>query len=455
VTGLLAHVEESIHAQKLLSRGQSVMVAVSGGLDSMVLLRLLHDLAASNRWKPTVVHFNHQLRGRSSASDEVFVRQAAAKLGLPFVAGWGAAKSRAQETGQSVEMAAREMRHAFLAQLARARKCRVVALAHHADDQVELFFLRLFRGAGGEGLAGMKWCALSPAGSRLQLIRPLLDVRRADLASFARENRIRFREDASNASLDFRRNRIRHELLPLLESRYQSGLAKTVLRLMEIVGAEAGFVTENAKQWLSTRGQTAFNSLPLAVQRRCVQLQLQRLKVAVDYEMIESLCTCPEQPVSINAAVSVYRDLAGMVHSRRQQSLAFRPEEEHVRLDTGAGEAVFHSVRCEWRVVASRSSTRRSSLKRCEFFDADKVGTSVTLRHWRAGDRFQPIGMAAPVKLQDWFTNRRIPAAQRRGLVLAATAAGEIFWIEGQRISERFKLTADTRRRLVWRWKRA
>jgi tRNA(Ile)-lysidine synthase len=144
-----------------------------------------------------------------------------------------------------------------------------------------------------------------------------------------------------------------------------------------------------------------------------------------------------------------------MVHSRRQQSLAFRPEEEHVRLDTGAGEAVFNSVRCEWRVVASRSSTRRSSLKRCEFFDADKVGTSVTLRHWRAGDRFQPIGMAAPVKLQDWFTNRRIPAAQRRGLVLAATAAGEIFWIEGQRISERFKLTADTRRRLVWRWKRA
>ena len=169
---------------------------------------------------------------------------------LPFVAGRANVKEFAQRSKLSVEMAARKLRHDFFARVARERKIRVVALAHHADDQVELFFLRVLRGAGGEGLAGMKWRAPSPVDSNSQLVRPLLDATKAELREFVRERKIHFRDDATNATLDAPRNRVRNELLPLLLRHYQPALAKTVLRLMEIVGAESDFVGETARQWL-------------------------------------------------------------------------------------------------------------------------------------------------------------------------------------------------------------
>jgi tRNA(Ile)-lysidine synthase len=447
--------EKSIAIRKLLSRGQSVVVAVSGGLDSMVLLHLLSRFAGVNTWKLAVAHFNHQLRGRSSDADERFVRRTAESLGLTFVSGRGSVKSRARQTGQSVEMAARDLRHAFLARTARRLKSRLVALAHHADDQVELFFLRLLRGAGGEGLAGMKWRSPSPADPRVQLVRPLLDARRADLASFARENNIGFREDASNASLDLLRNRIRRELLPALESNYQPGLAKTVLRTMEITGAEAEYVTESALRWLRARRRTRFSRLPLPVQRRCLQLQMQWRPAVADYPTIEWLRENPNLPISLSSGVSVYRDDRGWIRTLAKRSAAFKTEERRVRLNGGAGETAFAGLRCRWRLVASRASNRRPDTRQCEFFDAGRVGSRIILRHWRPGDRFQPIGMSGAVKLQDWFTNLKIPMAHRRELVLATTARGEIFWVEGLRISERFKLTRSTRRRLIWLWERA
>jgi tRNA(Ile)-lysidine synthase len=453
VTDLLAHVEQSIRSRKLLPRGQSILVAVSGGLDSMVLLRLLYELSAAAGWKLTVAHFNHQLRGRSSDADERRVRETAASLGLAVVVGRGNVKAFARKSGASIEMAARELRHEFFARTARRLKIRTVALAHHADDQVELFFLRLLRGAGGEGLAGMKWLAPSPVVPAIQLVRPLLDVSKSELEEFSREHKIRFRQDASNATLDILRNRIRHELLPLLRACYQPGLPKTVLRLMEIVGAEAGFVADAARAWLARKRRPAFSRLAVSVQRRCLQLQLRRLNVPADFQTIQLLREVPNHPVSIGPAVSIFRDEAGVVHARAHPLVAFNANQLGIALGAGAGEAVFDGVRFRWRVDSSKRRGR-SRAPRCECFDADETGPNILLRHWRPGDRFQPIGMAAPVKLQDWFTNRKVPRTERHRLVVAATAGGEIFWAEGQRIAERFKLTPRTKRCLIWRWRR-
>ena len=250
MTDLFQRTEQNIQNRRLLKRGQAVLVGVSGGLDSMTLLHALHELSSRHRWHLTVAHFNHRLRGRSSNADEELVRQTAAAMRLPFVAGRANVKEFAQKSKLSVEMAARKLRHDFFARAAKERKVRVIALAHHADDQVELFFLRVLRGAGGEGLAGMKWRAPSPVDAKIMLVRPLLDATKAELRRFACENKIPFREDATNTSLDLPRNRVRNELLPLLQRRYQPALAKTVLRLMEIVGAESDLAGEAARQWL-------------------------------------------------------------------------------------------------------------------------------------------------------------------------------------------------------------
>jgi len=472
---LLAHVEKSIRSRKLLVRGQPVLVAVSGGLDSMVLLRLLHGLSAAHGWKLTVAHFNHQLRGRSSDADERFVGKAARMLRLPFIAGRGDVQAFAEKHALSVEMAARALRHEFFARTARQLKICTVAVAHHADDQVELFFIRMLRGAGGEGLAGMKWIGPSPnirsvGGGRreqatranrlktelqTQIVRPLLDVTRLDLEQYARVHNVRFRQDASNASLAIQRNRIRHELLPLLAARYQPALKKMVLRLMDIIGAEAELAADTARRWLDGKRRPAFHLLPAAVQRRCLQLQLLRLNVPADFEIIESLRASPGRPVNINPNASVFRDVAGRVQVRTPRPVAFNPNQLALDLKGRAGEIVFDGVHCHWRIAVSKPPCRLPSHPTgCESFDADQVGPEIHLRHWRPGDRFQPLGLASPVKLQDWFTNRKVPRARRHELLVAATAAGEIFWIEGQRIAAQGRLTARTQRRLIWHWRR-
>lgn len=449
---LREQIKQSIRARNLFRRGERILVAVSGGVDSMVFLAVLEELAGAQGWKLFVAHFNHQLRGRASDADECLVKQAAARLGLPFQAGRGDVKAFAKEQGVSIEMAARQLRHEFLAQTARRLRCSVVALAHHADDQVELFFLRLLRGSGGEGLAGMKWSSPSPVSKSVRLVRPMLEVGKAELLEFARGNKIRFHEDATNASRDLLRNRVRHELLPLLRAEFQPALNQTVLRLMELVGGEAEVVDALAKDWLARlpRGG-AWNKLALGAQRQVIQLQLQRLKLAVDFDLVERLRLQPGKLVSAAANQFVVRNTDGRVRLVAAENWAFHPGERKLNLKAHEGVS-FGSLDLTWNFAAAPGAGRRKTVAQCEFFDAGKVGGRVILRHWRPGDRFQPIGMKTAVKLQDWFTNQKIPAPRRRELVLATTSRGDIFWVEGLRIGERFKITQDTRKSLVWRW---
>ena len=467
----LQRVEGEIQKRRLFLRGQKILVAVSGGVDSMVLLNVLHLLAPKYRWRISVAHFNHRLRGRASDADERLVRKTAAATRLPVVVERAGVKAFAGKSKLSIEMAARRLRHEFLARAARKQKIKTIALAHHADDQVELFFLRLLRGAGGEGLAGMKWRSPSPAGKTISLVRPLLGFSKGELAEFARENKIRFRDDATNFSADFLRNRIRNELLPLLRKNYQPGLDKAVLRLMEIVGAESEFVgavarasrpsvsTKHSSEELEIHGRdarattsAAFNKLPVAIQRRVLQSQLAGIGVAPDFGLVESLRQSADCFVSVGPKMCVARDAGGKVILRAESISQFNQREQAVKLGR-AGEANFGGRHFCWRMQAQKHTGETPvPLKQKELFDADKIGGGIVLRHWRAGDRFQPIGLKSAAKLQDLFVNAKISATRRRELVLGATADGEIFWVEGLRIGERFKLTPQTMRKLVWKW---
>jgi tRNA(Ile)-lysidine synthase len=418
----------------------------------------------------------------------------------------------------SIEMAGRKLRHDFLARSAVERKIPSIALAHHLDDQLELFFLRLLRGSGGEGLAGMKWSSVSPSNSAVTLVRPLLDCSKDALRKFGVERRINFREDASNARLDIQRNRIRHELLPLLQREYQPGLARTLPRIMEIVGAESDFVRAAAEAWLlraksahtkvsedrpekpmrpdlqapySYLALTPFPDLPVALQRRCLQLQLLRLSIVPDYDLIEHLRLQPDMPAEISAdkcgdrddevvetpgigsqsrtpyvgsydqqtfragaGLRLLRDHTGIVRLIPLKNTSFGRGSRQVDLRASQGQLHWHGVSFAWEIQDRTGAKLPEKTPETEIFDADEIGVKVVIRHWRPGDRFQPIGMAQTAKLQDLFVNHKVPREVRRELMIAASARGDIFWVEGLRISERFKLTKSTIRRLHWAWQR-
>ena len=448
---LWAQVGQSIAGRHLWKRRAAVIVAVSGGVDSLVLLHLLHGLSSTHGGRLVVGHFNHQLRGRSSDADERLVRREAARLGLRCLVGRADVRAVAKREGISIEMAARGLRHEFLARSAREAGARVVALAHHAEDQVELFFLRLLRGAGSDGLAGMRWSNPSPVDSQVTLVRPLLEVSKPALEEFARSEGIRWREDASNRSTDVLRNRVRNELLPLLVKNYQPALGKVVLRTMALLGAEAVCVEDLARAW--RKKPQDFAGLPEAVQRRVVLGQLLKLGLAGEFESIEWLRVHPGEVLTM-AGASIWRDAAGMLHRQTERSVSFNEAAMKVSLRDKRGRGRFGGMEFRWEVRAARGK-RPAPGVRGECFDADAVGEEIELRHWRAGDRFEPIGLGQRAKLQDLFTNAKVSAPERRRRVVAARASGDLWWVEGLRIGESCKVTSRTKRWLIWRWKRS
>jgi tRNA(Ile)-lysidine synthase len=421
----------------------------------MALLHLLLRLAPLNHWTIHVAHFNHRLRGGDSVADAALVRAFARRHKLPCHLGEGDVQRHSRELKVSLEMAGRELRHRFLAETAQAQGIAHIALAHQATDQVELFFLRLLRGSGAEGLAGMQWKSPSPADPKIQLIRPLLGIARADLEHFVKQERISFREDMSNRNLVFERNRIRAELLPRLRRICRSDLEAALGRVTELIRAENEFVQQAAKEWLKHPEHESFSNLHLAVQREVIRQQLWALQLQADFGLVERLRTDPDRPMEVRPALSVLRKPAGKLELIAHRPKEFQSALCHADLIGRGGQVEFGEVTVRWSKTANGGSPRPRRTSGLEQFDADRVGTRVVLRHWQPGDRFQPMGFERPVKLQDLFVNAKIPVDRRRRLVLAATEAGEIFWVEGLRIGERFKLDKLTMTRLKWRWQRS
>lgn len=422
----------------------------------MILLHLLHRFSSARDLKLVVAHFNHQLRGRQSDSDERFVQRAATALELKVVAGSGDVKAFQQKNKISLEMAARKMRHDFLARTARQWDIKTIALGHHADDQIELFFLRLLRGSSGTGLAGMEWKTQSSSDPDVSLVRPLLGQTKRELQSFAESKQIPFRKDATNDLLEILRNRIRHELVPLLVRDYQPALLKITLRSMDVLRANADCVTQFSQQWLQKQKRPHFDRLPVAVQRESLHLQLMRLQIETGFDLIERLRCSPEHNISVNANSVIFRDYAGRIHRKEIIPCDFNPNQTVLDLAERHGKAVFETMEVTWR-IGLRKGPGRDIPKRhpgCEHFDADKLGSVIVLRHWQPGDRFRPIGLKSAVKLQDLFTNQKVPRPKRHRIVVGATLQNELFWVEGLRISESFKLDKGTLRSLKWKWRR-
>lgn len=456
MTRLAEQVLAAIRRHHLLEPEERVLVAVSGGCDSVVLLHLLHELSATERWRLEVAHFNHRLRGPEADADAAWVNALAAGLSLPCHAGRGDTRAVAVDRGMSLEMAARDLRHRFLARTAVERGITKVAVGHHGDDQVETFFLRLLRGTSGDGAAGMRWTAPSPADRAIRLVRPLLGCSREALRQAALSAGWTWREDATNAAPDALRNRIRQELIPWLLADYQPALREVIRRFMEVTGAEAQFVAKEAGAWLEGVRPEEFQELPVAVQRQVLLRQLHRLGIAAEFALVDRLLNEAGAKVEVSPQRRVWRAGSGLLCEDTVAECGFQGGRCTVELCEPTGGVEFDGMRLRWEFSASPGGDFRVADRSLgeEWFDADVPGRRVVLRHWQPGDRFQPIGLPLPAKVQDLFVNAGVPRSERRCRVVAETEKGTLFWVEGLRIGEVAKVRTTSRRLLRWVWTR-
>ncbi len=283
--GLLPRLEEHLRDRQFFKERQKILIACSGGPDSVALFHLLQALAAKHSWKLGLVHFNHQLRPGDAKKDERFVKDLARKFKVPFYGGAGSVKREARKTKTSIEECARQMRYDFFLRVARAEKFQVVALAHTQDDQAETVLMRVLQGTGLRGLQGIREKFKR---GLVTLVRPLLVFIKKDLLGYLAKEHIPFRSDKTNASSRFVRNRIRLELIPGLRRDFNPRVVEALSRIPAIVAGESALISELEKRaWKKTfkngRGKkvelrrAVFLKFPPALQFRILEKALKRI----------------------------------------------------------------------------------------------------------------------------------------------------------------------------------
>ena len=302
-----------------LSRTARHLVGVSGGRDSVALLYALLEAGFK---RLIVCHLNHGLRGRAANADARFVEALAEKMGLECESGKVDVAQIAKNAGQSHETVARHVRYAFFAEVARKRRCHSLFLAHHADDQVETFLFNLFRGAGRAGLGGMSPDSQrTVTGVRLRVLRPMLGVWRTEIDAYMKEHALRFREDESNKEMDFTRNRVRHELLPVLERVFGRDVRGAVWRSATILRSEEEWLASLAGEEKSEQlDLAALREMPVARQRRRILTWLRAGGVPnAGFEQVETVRSLLK--IAENSPSKV--NLPGNWHARRRAKRLF------------------------------------------------------------------------------------------------------------------------------------
>jgi tRNA(Ile)-lysidine synthase len=445
-----------------------ILVAVSGGADSVALLHSLHQAAKQHRWRLTVAHLNHGIRGKAAAEDAAFVEAMARQLRIPCVVGRARVPALAKRKGISLEMAAREARYAFLARTARAVKADGVATAHTADDQVETILLKLVRGAGRCGLSGMAAQSLIEG---VPLIRPLLEVSRGEIEAFLRERSLLWREDESNQDTAFLRNRVRHELLPFLEKEFNPGIREAVLRTGELLRAEDAWMDEMARGILKDctltpalspegRGSRYVQSdklygYPLAARRRVIRLWLVQQGVpamGLDFGSIARV-----EALLGRRQGSQTVELAGGWQVQRQYDRVLVKKTPPLR---GEGKPV-GSVQVKvpgvtlMRALGVRIAvTLAPGIVKTRGAEPGAFPAQATLsakvleqgglwaRPGKAGDRMSPFGMKGTRKIQDILVDAKVPRAVRERIPVLVCAE-RVVWLPGYRIDRKWAVDAE------------
>ena len=462
-----ARLHRAVERRGLLAQGDAVLVAVSGGSDSVALLRLLADLPGL-RLRLVVAHVNHALRGASSDADQRFVESLAGRLGLRCVA--LPLDPALLHGGGAGEESLRRARHALLRRAATAAGCTRVALGHTMDDQAETVLMRMFRGAGRRGLSGMAWSGPG------MLVRPLLGMRRSELRSWLAEIGQEWREDETNADERLLRNRVRHSVVPMLEG-IRPSIVSVLARSAGVLAEEDRFLDGLAADLLDGKVRSGglerpggvvveasvLGTMPAPLARRAARLLLARAggdprgasQAAVCRLLETAGRTAPGGEVGFPGGLRASReggDLCVWRADQPHETPGAEPFSFTMRIPGQAAVTPLDGV-IEARVMARSEGSLAMAGDDRACLDADRLGPLVTVRSRLPGDRFHPLGGEGGRRLKEFLIDGKIPRGRRDRIPLVVGPEG-IAWVVGVRIGDPYRLTELTRRVAVLEYRR-
>jgi len=461
---LAARVGRTLDKYRMTEPGQTVLVAVSGGPDSMALLYLLHGLRKDKGLALAVAHFNHLTRGAESDADEEMVAEVAGRLGLPFRAGRYDVPG-AVAPGASLQVVAREKRYEFLREAAATLGAGRVALGHQADDQAETVLQHILRGSGVRGLAGMP-----PV--RGIFIRPLIEVRRRDLESYLASRGLSYRTDPSNYKTVYHRNRVRLELIPFLTSGYNPRLVETLNQLAQACRADEEYLAGQARaaweRMASGEGGPSLElaglaRLPDALAARVVRMAWEQLRGNPDdLSYVQTMAVLSLASAGRTGGVvhlpgggrvtrtythllfhrAAGRDGEAPPHSGADPGLPPRP----VRVLRVPGRTPVPELNCTIVASTPAGCPPLKELPPTEaVLDLERTGGELHVRTRRRGDLFWPLGLPGRIKLKKFFIDRKVPRGERDRWPLVASR-DDIVWVAGLQPGHRYRVTESTRR---------
>ena len=468
------HIETILREQCGLSKDRPIIAGVSGGPDSLCLLGILR----AEGYRIIVAHFNHKLRDDSDADANV-VEQTAARLNLASVVESGDVRGFADAEKLSIEEAARILRYRFLMEQAHRFTAQAVAVGHTADDQVETVLMHFIRGAGLDGLKGMNHrTVIKMFDPEIPIVRPLLDIWREETVVYCAANGFRPRHDPSNASLDFLRNRLRHLLIPALET-YNPRFREAVWRTSaSLTGDHEILLNALDEAWKAcvvqeTADFIAFDSSaltkrPVGLQRNLIRLAMERIHPD-DTDI--SFTTLERVSRFINTATHRTRmDVTGGLHLLREGSLIYviagditlpierwpQMPNESLTLSLDIPSSV--SLSGGWRLNCERWDRATLAMDQAilnddpfqVWLDANSISDALELRVRQDGDRFEPLGMDGhEMKISDFFINAKLPQRARDRWPLLCMGE-KVVWVPGYRPAHSFRLTDSTRQALYF-----
>ncbi len=433
----------------MFAPGDRVLVAVSGGADSVAMLHALHTRSTELGISLHVAHLNHGIRGTDSDADEQFVRELAAGFALPLTVERVSVPDLRAQTGTGEEETARMARYDFLQRTAAQVGADKIAVGHTADDRVETVLLNLVRGTGINGLASIR-----PVNGNI--VRPLIDTWRSEIEAFLEHHGLKYRLDQSNLDTDYTRNRVRHQLIPTLERDYNPQLKGALLRLARVAESQSDLIARSADQTATATRYKGnldaglLSELPDALLHQVLRSQIERAKGDLTDVSLEQI-------VRVADAIRSDDDFTitlptGEIYAQRTGtsfSIWRKPKREHIKpfdyvlVVPGLTPIPELGISVQAEFLSHGSAT--SLPREVAMLDAEAVNGLLRVRSIAPGDRITPLGMRGTKKLQDVFVDRKIPAHER-GRIPVVVDQEKIVWVAGVVSSEATKVTEATKR---------